>query len=233
MKRLLTIIFILVFNFSFLNAEVIKDTIIKGNKRISDETILLYGDIKLGKDYSEADINNIIKNLYSTNFFEDITKFVIGVCNGFQLLIKLGIFGNSITLEENVSGRFESRFIPIEVIDYGNENKDIVNKYFDGMANTSFGIWCAHKMGRISIKDANYSGFIPILKYTDSRYPLNPNGSYDNIAGVLNKDGRILGMMPHFERSFLKYQLAYIPPEYKNILKSPWCLFGENISKIN
>ena len=72
MKRLLTIIFILVFNFSFLNAEVIKDTIIKGNKRISDETILLYGDIKLGKDYSEADINNIIKNLYSTNFFEDI-----------------------------------------------------------------------------------------------------------------------------------------------------------------
>ena len=72
MKILLTIIFTLVFNFSFLNAEVIKDTIIKGNKRISDETILLYGDIKLGKDYSEADINNIIKNLYSTNFFEDI-----------------------------------------------------------------------------------------------------------------------------------------------------------------
>ena len=63
MKILLTIIFTLVFNFSFLNAEVIKDTIIKGNKRISDETILLYGDIKLGKDYSEDDINNIIKNI--------------------------------------------------------------------------------------------------------------------------------------------------------------------------
>ena len=62
MKILLTIILTIVFNFSFLNAEVIKDTIIKGNKRISDETILLYGDIKLGKDYSEADINNIIKN---------------------------------------------------------------------------------------------------------------------------------------------------------------------------
>ena len=72
MRKLLIIIFTLVFNFSFLNAEVVKDTIIKGNKRISDETILLYGDIKLGKDYSEADINNIIKNLYSTNFFEDI-----------------------------------------------------------------------------------------------------------------------------------------------------------------
>ena len=193
-----------------------------------------YSDIMGGASCWAARIKNndtVLKAL--TDFFENITKFVIGVCNGFQLLIKLGIFGNSITLEENVSGRFESRFIPIEVIDYGNENKDIVNKYFDGMANTSFGIWCAHKMGRISIKDADYSGFIPILRYTDSRYPLNPNGSYDNIAGVLNKDGRILGMMPHFERSFLKYQLAYIPPEYKNILKSPWCLFGENISKIN
>ena len=72
MKILLIIIFTLVFNFSSLNAEVIKDTVIKGNKRISEETILLYGDIKIGEDYSEADINNIIKNLYSTNFFEDI-----------------------------------------------------------------------------------------------------------------------------------------------------------------
>ena len=77
MKRLLTIIFVLVFNFSFLNAEVIKDTIIKGNKRISDETILLYGDIKLGKDYSEADINNIIKNLYSTNFLPSLIEYII------------------------------------------------------------------------------------------------------------------------------------------------------------
>ena len=74
MKRLLTIIFILVFNFSFLNAEVIKDTIIKGNKRISDETILLYGDIKLGKDYSEADI--ILLKIYILQIFLKIFRSV-------------------------------------------------------------------------------------------------------------------------------------------------------------
>ena len=69
MKRLLIIIFILVFNFLF-ECRSNKRYYYKGNKRISDETILLYGDIKLGKDYSEADINNIIKNLYSTIFLK-------------------------------------------------------------------------------------------------------------------------------------------------------------------
>ena len=72
MKKIFIIFLFIIFNFSFLNAEVIKKTIIDGNKRIADETIILYGDIQLGKDYSEADLNEIIKNLYSTNFFEDV-----------------------------------------------------------------------------------------------------------------------------------------------------------------
>ena len=72
MKNFYTIFLLLILNFSFLKAEVINNTVIKGNKRISDETILLYGDIKKGKDYSEADLSKIIKNLYSTNFFEDV-----------------------------------------------------------------------------------------------------------------------------------------------------------------
>ena len=72
MKKIFIIFLLIILNFSFLKAEVIKKTIIDGNKRIADETIILYGDIQLGKDYSEAELNEIIKNLYSTNFFEDI-----------------------------------------------------------------------------------------------------------------------------------------------------------------
>ena len=73
MKNIIKIIFIItMLNFSFLKADVINNTIIKGNKRVSDQTILIYGEIELQKDYSEADINKIIKNLYSTNFFEDV-----------------------------------------------------------------------------------------------------------------------------------------------------------------
>ncbi len=73
MRNFFTVIFIiLTLQFSFLKAEIVNSTIINGNKRISNETIILYGDIKLKKDYSESDINKVIKNLYSTNFFEDV-----------------------------------------------------------------------------------------------------------------------------------------------------------------
>ena len=58
--------------FSCVNAEIIKKVEITGNDRISDETIVVYGDIKINDDYSRNDLNKILKNLYSTNFFETI-----------------------------------------------------------------------------------------------------------------------------------------------------------------
>ena len=57
---------------SSLFAEVIKKVEIDGNSRISEETIKVYGDVILGKDYSAFDIDKILKNLYKTDFFEDI-----------------------------------------------------------------------------------------------------------------------------------------------------------------
>jgi len=58
--------------FTSLNAEIIKEVIIDGNKRISDETIKVYGDININQDYTENDVNQILNNLYSTNFFKEI-----------------------------------------------------------------------------------------------------------------------------------------------------------------
>ena len=55
-----------------LKAEKIKEIKIEGNKRVSENTIILYGKIDKEKDYSENDLNKIIENLYSTDFFEDI-----------------------------------------------------------------------------------------------------------------------------------------------------------------
>jgi|TARA_B110000211_G_scaffold8940_1_gene9516 outer membrane protein insertion porin family len=55
-----------------LNAEVINQIIIDGNKRVSDETIKVYGEIKINQNISETEINNVLNNLYSTNFFEDV-----------------------------------------------------------------------------------------------------------------------------------------------------------------
>ena len=67
---LFTIAFILYS--TILNAEIVKSIKINGNERVSDETIKIYGNIQLNKDYTESDLNEILNNLFSTNFFEDI-----------------------------------------------------------------------------------------------------------------------------------------------------------------
>ena len=67
------ITFFLLFS-SLLKAEIVQELEINGNKRVSEETIKVYGEIKsLNSDFSQFDLDNILNNLYSTNFFEDIT----------------------------------------------------------------------------------------------------------------------------------------------------------------
>ena len=72
MNKILTAIFITFLIFTSSYAEVIKNIEITGNKRISDETIKIYGNIELDKDYTNKDIDLILRELYSTEFFEDI-----------------------------------------------------------------------------------------------------------------------------------------------------------------
>ena len=67
-------IYITIFSLIFLNlsADIIDKVEVNGNKRISDETINVYGEIEIGKDYSAFEVDRILKNLYKTEFFEDI-----------------------------------------------------------------------------------------------------------------------------------------------------------------
>ncbi len=74
MKKFIFISFIIFSSyFNQLNAEVINNIIIKNNDRISLGTIKTYGNIELGKDYSENEINQILKNLYDTKFFKNVS----------------------------------------------------------------------------------------------------------------------------------------------------------------
>ena len=73
-------------NFTFLKGEIINNLEVTGNKRVSEETVKIYGDIILkDKDYKETDLNNILKKLYETNLFEDVQV----VLEGNTLKIKL------------------------------------------------------------------------------------------------------------------------------------------------
>ena len=67
-------IYTILLSFAFFNlsAAIVQKLDVEGNNRISEETIKVYGEINIGKDYSAFDLNKILKNLYDTNFFEDI-----------------------------------------------------------------------------------------------------------------------------------------------------------------
>ena len=79
MNKLIIIFILFFFHTSFAQAEIVKEVKIQGNKRVSDETIKIYGDIITNKNYSEQDLNKILNNLYSTNFFDDVE---INLING-------------------------------------------------------------------------------------------------------------------------------------------------------
>jgi len=79
MKKFILISFVIIFNvFSQLNAQIINDIVIKNNNRITLGTIKTYGNIELGKSYSNEDLNKILKNLYNTKFFKDVSLKIEG-----------------------------------------------------------------------------------------------------------------------------------------------------------
>ena len=72
MHKLSVIILLYLFGTSIAFSEIVKKIDISGNTRVSDETIKIYGGIKINQDYNEQDLNEILNNLFSTNFFEDV-----------------------------------------------------------------------------------------------------------------------------------------------------------------
>ena len=83
MKKLFLILTTILF-FNNLNAEIFNEIKISGNKRISNETIKVYGEIKnIGSDLSKSDLDKILNNLYSTNFFQNVS---VEIKNGILLI---------------------------------------------------------------------------------------------------------------------------------------------------
>ena len=80
MLKIITLITLFILNLTILKADVVNDLVISGNKRVSDETIKIYGEIDISKDITENELDKILKNLYSTNFFEDV-KVQIKIIN--------------------------------------------------------------------------------------------------------------------------------------------------------
>ena len=152
------------------------------------------------------------------NFFAREDTLSLGVCNGCQLMVELGLIHNDAalkpTMEHNNSGKFESTFLTVKVPE---TNSVMLNS----LAGSDLGIWVAHGEGNFSFpkRKENYS---IALEYAYDSYPGNPNGSDFNTAGIVSKDGRHLAMMPHLERSIFPWQCASYPMSNKNDECTPW-----------
>ena len=115
MHKLFIILFLSYFYHGFLQAEIIKKIEISGNKRVSNETIKAYGDIDINKDYSEEDLNTILTNLYSTNFFEGVK---IKLSNGILIVQvkEYPVINDLVILGEDSKKYKEKIFIIHEVL---------------------------------------------------------------------------------------------------------------------
>ena len=138
-------------------------------------------------------------------------KLILGVCNGFQLLVKLGFIPDlagdlehqEVTLTFNESGRFEDRWVYLKV------NPESPSVFTMGIRDVYLPV--RHGEGKFIPKDGAILAELKkrnlvTLQYADEacqtpimEYPLNPNGSIDAVAGISDGTGRIFGMMPHPE----------------------------------
>ncbi len=141
--------------------------------------------------------------------FRNQDKLILGICNGFQVLIKTGFVvpadgqGLPVTLTWNHNGRYDCRWVNLRPI---SENC-VFTKGMDTMY-----LPIAHAEGRFVVRDSSTMNSLVsqqqvALKYVNPDgsnghvpYPYNPNGSDENIAGVCDDSGRVFGLMPHPER---------------------------------
>jgi phosphoribosylformylglycinamidine synthase subunit PurQ / glutaminase len=145
--------------------------------------------------------------------FRDSEKLILGICNGFQVLLRAGLLvppdedGPIATLAQNASGKFEDRWIHLEA-------QPGKCPFLDGIHRLHLPV--AHGEGRFVCRlDWQLQGLIQagqaVLRYIDAQgrpggYPLNPNGSQGDVAGLCDPTGRVLGLMPHPERHVLPTQ---------------------------
>ncbi|GAN34256.1 MAG: phosphoribosylformylglycinamidine synthase I [Candidatus Brocadia sp. AMX2] len=187
--------------------------LLASKKLLKDYQILtLPGGFTYGDDVSAG---KILANQIKYNLEEDITTFInekkliLGICNGFQTLTKAGLLPSvnknhqEATLTFNDSNKFEDRWVYLKVC----SNKSVFIKDTD---IPTLYLPIAHGEGKFITKDKTVLNEITtnhqvVFKYVNERgeeagYPWNPAGAIQNIAGICDPTGQILGMMPHPER---------------------------------
>jgi len=190
------------------------NSLIDGTKRLADFQIMAFvGGFSWGDDHGAGVIQAVRMR---TNIGDTILKFVedgnlvIGICNGFQALVNLGLLpgldgdyrSRTVALTTNDCGRFRDDWVHL------NSNPDSPCVFTRGLQTLDLPI--RHGEGKLfaepAVLDRLIEGGQVVLQYTlpdgspaNGAFPYNPNGSVYDIAGICDPTGRILGLMPHPE----------------------------------
>jgi phosphoribosylformylglycinamidine synthase len=188
-----------------------------------------YGDVLgAGQGWSKSVLLHENARREFQAFFERPDTFTLGVCNGCQFLSRLKelIPGASRwpSFERNASEQYEGRVCMVRIFDSDRSSPSV---FLHGMEGTALPIAVAHGEGRASFANTPGTTAEDIVKqnlapvrYVDNtslqptmRYPFNPNGSPEGIAGVRTPDGRVLAIMPHPERTIMAGIGSWFPGE--------------------
>lgn len=196
--------------------------LLSGAVRLCDYNFLLFpGGFLDGDDLGAAQAAALrwmhAKTELGHSLLEELKEFfesgglILGICNGFQLLVKLGMlpaldmryFERQASLSHNDSARFEDRWVHLRV------NPESPCVFTKGLDKLFFPV--RHGEGKIVVRDEGMLGEMhreglvaltyahPDTGQPTMEYPYNPNGSPQGIAGLTDPSGRILGLMPHPE----------------------------------
>jgi phosphoribosylformylglycinamidine synthase len=194
--------------------------LMNGTYNLHDYDILNFpGGFSFGDDIASGKVMSIkVKYKKMQNgktFIEEIDtfikngKYIMGVCNGFQILVQLGLLPNlkhnfepEVSLVQNNSGKYEDRWVYCKV------NSKVKTPFLKGMDLLPVPV--RHGEGKLVIKDDEtrkqiIDNNLIALSYADKdgniteEYPKNPNGAEFNIAGLTDPTGQVFGLMPHPE----------------------------------
>lgn len=204
--------------------------LIAGRKRLSDYRLLVFpGGFSYGDDTGAG---NAYANRVRNNLWDDLKDFldgnnlVLGICNGFQIIANLGLvpafdkkYAREIALMPNRGGVLECRFVTLKPA-----AKNIwtggIERLYCPVAHGEGNFYCSQETLQ-QLKKQNMISFQYCkddLSLANGEYPYNPNGSMEDIAGIISEDGKVLGLMPHPERA-MEFTNLYDWPYQKEQMK--------------
>lgn len=169
------------------------------------------------KGWAGAFLYNEKARVALANFFNRQDTLSVGICNGCQLFIELGLINSNHSekpkMLHNESHKHESIFTSLTI----QENNSVM---LSSLAGSTLGVWVSHGEGRFQLPYEE-SKYHIVSKYGYESYPANPNGSDYNTSMLCDETGRHLVMMPHIERSLFQWHWANYPKGRHDEV-SPW-----------